>query len=172
MVAVPANAAAGSVITIVLLAVQPILSVTVTVYVPAVRLEAVAAVPAPRVQLYVYGAVPPLATIVALPVAVPLHATFNCDCVSIVIVGHTYSSFQVNASIHTYVKGSVVLISSSSITFVLLLAPPNVVRSIGVNPLFVAVDLIKPVDAVAVKTVAPPNLPVMVTVPELYCSAL
>jgi hypothetical protein len=67
----------GSVSSTLVTAVQPFASVTVTKYVPAVRPEAVAPVWAGDVlQLYVYGAVPPLAVTVAAPLMPPSQLGF------------------------------------------------------------------------------------------------
>ena len=57
-------------------AVQPLLSVTVTVYAPATRLFIVAVV-ALFDQRYVYAIVPPEAVTVALPLLPPLQLTFD-----------------------------------------------------------------------------------------------
>ena len=54
---------------------QPFPSVTVHVYVPGARPEAVAAVPPEGDQLYVNVPVPPVVVILALPVAPPLQLT-------------------------------------------------------------------------------------------------
>lgn len=62
-----------------LVVVQPFASVIVQVKVPAHNALAVAPVPPDGAHEYVYGAVPPEATTVALPVHNPLHKTFTCD---------------------------------------------------------------------------------------------
>ena len=54
---------------------QPFISVIVTLYVPAIRLFKFC-VSAPPVQLYVYGAVPPLTVSVTEPLLPPLQLTF------------------------------------------------------------------------------------------------
>src|SRR5436190_1796178 len=67
----------GCVITIFAVFVHPNPSVTVTVYVPANKPDAVAVVCAGIVfQLYVYGPVAPLGFAVAVPFDPPLHETF------------------------------------------------------------------------------------------------
>src|SRR6476620_2490278 len=61
-------------------AVNPLMSVTVTVYIPAMRPVAVCVVCTGVVfHEYVIGVAPPLGVTVALPVACPLQATFVCD---------------------------------------------------------------------------------------------
>lgn len=70
--------AGGSVMVTVCVCTQLPASVTVQVYVPAVRPVAVAAVPPEGVQLYVYGDVPPEAATVAVPVAPPKQLTSVC----------------------------------------------------------------------------------------------
>jgi hypothetical protein len=75
---------AGCPITVDAVAVQPFLSVTVTVYVPAVRLVAVALVPPLGAHEYVYGTVPPPAVTVAPPVAPPLHLTLVVELIEAV----------------------------------------------------------------------------------------
>jgi hypothetical protein len=62
---------------------QPFASVMVQVYVPAHLPVAVPPVPPLGAHEYVYGAVPPEGTTVALPVHAPLHKTFTCDCVAV-----------------------------------------------------------------------------------------
>ena len=54
---------------------QPLLSVMVTLYVPAIRLF-IFCVVEPPVQLYAYGAVPPLTVSVTEPLLPPLQFTF------------------------------------------------------------------------------------------------
>src|SRR6185437_80675 len=65
--------ARGCVIIAEAVAVHPLASVTVTVYVPALRLLAVALVPPLGVHAKVYGTVPPKGFAVAEPVLPPLH---------------------------------------------------------------------------------------------------
>ena len=65
-----ANDAVGWVIDTLDVAVQPLASVTVTLYVPPVRLVAVAVV-CELFHSYVYGVVPPFAVTVAEPVELP-----------------------------------------------------------------------------------------------------
>ena len=60
-------------------AVHAFASVTVTVYVPALRPEAVAFVCPPGAHANVYGDVPPTGVAVALPVLPPLHFTFTIE---------------------------------------------------------------------------------------------
>ena len=67
----------GSVMVTVLVSEQPLLSVTVTVYVPAAR-PVLSSVVTPLPQLYVYGAVPPVTVRSTEPVAFPKQATFIC----------------------------------------------------------------------------------------------
>ena len=69
-----ADNAAGSVIVVDELSVQPFASVTVTLYVPATNPVAVAVV-CPLFQLYVYGDVPPVCEAVACPSFNPLQLT-------------------------------------------------------------------------------------------------
>ena len=79
MVAFSSRTAVGCVMVTERSDVQPFRSVTVQVQVPAVRLVAVALVCAGEVfQLKVYGAVPPFAAMVALPVACPKQPTLVC----------------------------------------------------------------------------------------------
>ena len=54
---------------------QPLLSVIVTLYVPAIKLFKFCVV-APPVQLYAYGAVPPLTVSVIVPLLPALQLTF------------------------------------------------------------------------------------------------
>src|ERR1700733_8277216 len=84
----------GWVIIAFAVAVQPFLSVIVTVYVPAVRPVAVALVPPLGVHAYVYGVVPPAPVAVALPLLPPLQLTFtilpveavsNTGCVTVAL---------------------------------------------------------------------------------------
>ena len=63
-------------------AVQPLLSVTVTVYNPATKFE-ISWVVAPFDHKYVYGEVPPLTLKSMLPVALPKHKTFTCVAVGV-----------------------------------------------------------------------------------------
>ena len=72
-----ATRAAGSVIVKVSVSVHPLASETVTVYVPAVRLDAVAEDPPPLDQAYVYAVVPPEAEAVASPSFPPLQFTLS-----------------------------------------------------------------------------------------------
>jgi hypothetical protein len=73
---VTVSAAAGSVIKAVAVVVQPLLSVTVTVYRPAGRAVAVMAVCIGELfHEYVYGAVPPAGIAVAVPVELPKQFT-------------------------------------------------------------------------------------------------
>ena len=67
---------AGCVMRIVVVFGQPLLSVTVQVYVIAESPVAVAAVPPVGVQENVYAPTPPVAVTVAEPLAPPLHETF------------------------------------------------------------------------------------------------
>ena len=62
----------GSVRVTVLIATHPLASLTLTLYVPAVKLLAVVLV-LPLLQLYVKLPVPPLALTLAEPVLLPLH---------------------------------------------------------------------------------------------------
>jgi hypothetical protein len=69
-------------------AVQPFASVTVTVYAPATKPEAVAAVPPDGAHEYVYGLVPPAGVTVAEPLLPPLHDTLVCEpAVKLMAVG-------------------------------------------------------------------------------------
>jgi hypothetical protein len=61
--------------TAVAVIVQPLKSVVVTVYVPAVNPEAVSPVPPEGAHEYVYGEVPPFAVTVAVAVEPPKHVT-------------------------------------------------------------------------------------------------
>jgi len=71
------SAAAGCMMMTFRVTLHPFASVMVQVHVPAVKFVAVAPVCAGAVfQLYVYGAVPPAAKIVAPPVFAPKHPTF------------------------------------------------------------------------------------------------
>jgi len=65
--------------------VQECASVTVTVYVPAARLEADAAVPPEGDHTYVYGGVPPLTEIAAAPSLPPRQETLEDPAVDIEI---------------------------------------------------------------------------------------
>ncbi len=66
--------------------VQPFASVAVIVYVPILKLLAVRLVPPLGDQLYVYGAVPPIAGLaVALPDALQL--AFTCEAIVMLKVG-------------------------------------------------------------------------------------
>ena len=65
----------GCVIVTVAVAEHPVASFTVTVYVPALRPVPIAFVPPVGAHDYVYGAVPPVALAVAVPVEPPLHST-------------------------------------------------------------------------------------------------
>jgi hypothetical protein len=67
--------------------VQPLASVTVTVYEPEARPVAVEPVPPDGAQEYVYGPVPPDGATLALPVDAPLHNTFVCVVVAVNAVG-------------------------------------------------------------------------------------
>ena len=67
--------AGGWVIVTVAVPVQPFLSFTVTVYVPAERPVALELLPPEGAQVYVNGEVPPVTVAEALPVAPPLHFT-------------------------------------------------------------------------------------------------
>ena len=71
--------AVGCVIVNVLLAEHAFASVTVQVYVPAIKPEAVIPVPPNGVQLYVNAPVPPEADIVAAPLLPALQETFVCE---------------------------------------------------------------------------------------------
>jgi len=64
---------------------QPLASVTVQLYVPAVKFAAVVFVPPEGLQLYVYGPVPPLAVTEALP-GFP-HIAFTAVMVDLISVG-------------------------------------------------------------------------------------
>jgi hypothetical protein len=68
--------AVGCVIVTDAVALQPALSVTVTLYVPAVKLFAVAPELPEGDHAYVYGVVPPDGVTVALPLFPPLQDTF------------------------------------------------------------------------------------------------
>jgi len=68
-----ADIAEGAVNVTLAVTVHPFASVTVTVYVPADKLFAVALVPPEGAHEYVYEPVPPPAVTVALPVVPPLH---------------------------------------------------------------------------------------------------
>jgi hypothetical protein len=63
--------------------VHPFASVMVQVYVPTHNEEAVAPVPPDGAHEYVYGAVPPEATTVALPLHEPLQVIFTCEPVDV-----------------------------------------------------------------------------------------
>jgi hypothetical protein len=67
------------VIVNVLIAEHAFASVTIQLYVPAIKAEAVIPVPPNGVQLYVYAPVPPEADIVAAPLFPALQETFVCD---------------------------------------------------------------------------------------------
>ena len=70
-----ADTGAGGHATVVLqVVVQPLASVTLTLYGPIAKLLRLAVV-APLLHKYVYGAVPPVAVTLAVPVVVPWHAT-------------------------------------------------------------------------------------------------
>ena len=73
--AVAAKAAAGWVMVTDAVAVFPLASVTVTVYEPAVRLVAVAAVPPEGDHKYEYGVTPPVAFVIADPLVPPKQLT-------------------------------------------------------------------------------------------------
>jgi hypothetical protein len=75
----------GCVMVTLAVATQPLLSVTVTVYVPADKPEAVAPVPPDGAHEYVYVPDPPVAVTVAEPLLPPLQLTFVCA--EIVAVG-------------------------------------------------------------------------------------
>jgi len=71
------NADTGWVIVALVVAVHPLLSLTVTVYVPATRPVAVTVFWLPAsLQLYVYGEVPPVAVPAVAEPMPPLHNTF------------------------------------------------------------------------------------------------
>jgi hypothetical protein len=70
--------------------VQLALSVAVTVYVPADKLDCAALTKFPGVQLYVYGAVPPEADTLTLPFVPPLQETFVWAAFVNVIVGQGF----------------------------------------------------------------------------------
>ena len=73
----PQTNCVGCVITNVVLVVHPFASVTVTVYVPAnfpVKTPVLFTI-APGCNVYEYATVPPVALVLILPVAVPLHVT-------------------------------------------------------------------------------------------------
>jgi hypothetical protein len=70
--------AGGCVIVNVRLPVQPLASVTVTVYVPGHNPVAVAALPPEGAHEYVYGPVPPVTVALADPVHCPLQDTLVC----------------------------------------------------------------------------------------------
>ncbi|CAM4361473.1 hypothetical protein FLTE109939_07355 [Flavobacterium terrigena] len=61
------------------------LSVTVTVYDPAARPDAVVPVPPDGDQEYEYGAIPPEGITVAVPLEPPKQDTFVCDPVAVLI---------------------------------------------------------------------------------------
>src|SRR6185312_3244777 len=71
--------AVGCVIITCCVLIQLLASVIVTVYVPAAKPVAVAAVPPLGDQLYVLVPVPPLAVMVAEPFVPPLQLTLVCD---------------------------------------------------------------------------------------------
>ena len=68
----------GSVTVSELVEVHPLLSVIVTLYVPAIT-PVIEAVVAALLQAYVYGIVPPVAEAVAPPSAIPLQDTFESN---------------------------------------------------------------------------------------------
>src|SRR5688572_30292071 len=86
-------------------AVHPLASVTVTVYVPAVRPVALALVPPEGAQLYEYAGVPPPAVAVALPVFPPKQRTgvmvaetvsnVGCVIVTVAVLVHPLASVTV-----------------------------------------------------------------------------
>ena len=63
---------------------QPLASVTVTLYEPPARFDMVAVVP-PLLQAYVYAGVPPVALTVALPMA--KHVALTAEVVKTMAVG-------------------------------------------------------------------------------------
>src|SRR6185437_7848632 len=63
---------AGSVIVVLALSMQPLCSVTVSVYIPADK-PFIEVVVAPLLQLYVYGALPPVTFDTIEPLPLPLH---------------------------------------------------------------------------------------------------
>jgi hypothetical protein len=71
------SSALGCVMVTVAVTEQPVASVTVTVYGPAVKLVPVAALPPVGAHEYVYGAVPPATPTVALPLFPPKQLTFT-----------------------------------------------------------------------------------------------
>ena len=73
---------------------------------------------------------------------------------------------QVKVSTSQYSKVPVVEITNWSIFIVVLLAPPNVVKSISVCP-FATPTLVLKVLCVPVNCVTPPNFPVTVSVPPV-----
>ena len=104
--------AGGCVITTAAVAVQPFASVTVAVYVPAVRAVVVLFVPPLGLQLYVYAGVPPPAVTVALPLLPPLHVTGEeavitavntggCVIVVDAVILHPFASFTVTVYVPT-----------------------------------------------------------------------
>ena len=75
-VPIDATKAVGCVMVVVSVSVQPLASVIVTVYVPAVNEEAVAEEPPPPDHAYVLVPVPPVAEAVADPLEPPKQDTF------------------------------------------------------------------------------------------------
>src|SRR5436853_129707 len=67
-------------------AVQPLASVTVTLYVPAAS-EVISCVVAPLLHKYVYGDVPPLTVKLIEPVDAPLQSTLTCVWLNEIAVG-------------------------------------------------------------------------------------
>jgi len=89
----------GSVIFTVVVAVQPLASVTVTDHVPAVKPVTIAVVCAGAglFHKYVYGDVPPLAVTVAFQLFPPLQLMFVCEViVAVTIVGSVITTDEVD----------------------------------------------------------------------------
>jgi len=77
--------AVGSVIVAVAVALHPLLSVTVQVYVPGASEDAVAAAPPEGAHVYRNGLLPPVGAAVADPSSAPLQETFDMDVMEAVI---------------------------------------------------------------------------------------
>ena len=107
--------------------VHPLLSVTLTVYVPADNPVAVILVCPLGFHKYVYGAVPPLAAAVAVPVLPPLHAT--PVLVAVTLTGAGWVIVKLIDAIHPLESRTVtVYVPAESVETLAVVYPPGVHR--------------------------------------------
>ena len=102
---------------------QEFASVMVTVYAPADKPVAVAAVPPPGDQIYVNGPAPPLARIVAAPVVPPLQATFVCEAI-LEVIAFGCEIVTVWASVHKFASVRVIVYVPAESPVAVAAVPP------------------------------------------------